>query len=316
MNVKKLLKLKNALRLITTRILNRKLISKISIEITSACNCRCIWCQMQNFHKHKIGFMKLEEFEQIIRRNASYLKKNNIWVEPYFRGEPLLHPQFFEILDVLKYYHIGNGGINTNLSVKVDISRFRDYEMGILVNIGGTTKEVHEKVMVNSDFDLVVANLKKMFDLGIPVQVKMNPTKMNIHQLKELPRFLQNLGGNENNIVPYTTCYPIPAVATSEEIDIFFDNVVSRDVDPYLRFSYDLSKPNKAIKTKNPGCNFLQDMIFFDGQFSICCHDQLALINVGNVFRMSIEQIHKSEKYHNALKIAKRCGFSFCKECN
>jgi len=271
---------------------------------------------MQTFHKHKIGSMKLEEFQRLIERNAGYLNRHNIKVEPYFRGEPLIHPQFFEMMDILKEYQIQKAGINTNLSVNIDIDKFLNHPMLIIVTLGGTTKEVHERVMIGSDFSLVIKNLKKLYELEIPANVKMNPTRVNIHQLPGLPDFIQSLGGKKEYVIPYTITYPLPITATIEEIDYFFRNVVSREMDPYLRFTYDLSKPDKSIKAKNPGCYHLQDVIFFDGQFSICCHDQLQTINLGNAFQSTIEEIKESKAYATAIKTAKARGFKICKECN
>lgn len=290
--------------------------SNLLIETISICNVRCIWCQMQNFNKHKLGFMKLEQFAGIIKDNKEFIRETYNAVEPYFRGEPLLHKNIWEIFAILKSNNIKNGGINTNLSVNIDAEKFLEFDCPILVNIGGINREVHESVMRGSSFDLVTTNLQKMFKLKIPLTVKMNPVKTNIHQIKDLPRFIESLGGKKENIMPYTTCYPLPATATAEEIDTFFKEVVSDEVDPYLRFTYDLKRPNKAIKTKKKGCNFLNDTIFFDGQFSICCHDQLQMINLGNVFEKTIKDIRESKEYLYAVEKAKRCEFPFCKECN
>lgn len=299
------------------KLFKKEFFSPLLIEIISICNVRCVWCTMQTFKKHKLGYMKLENFNYIINNNIDYIKKNDIIIEPYFRGEPLLHPNFWEICDILKNNSIPNGGINTNLSLNIEVEKFLEYQMStILVNIGGTTKEIHEQVMRGSDFDLVCSNLRKLWKLGINARIKMNPIKLNIHQLCDLPRFVTSLGGKAEFIVPYTTCYPIPQTATQEELVFFFENVVSEDVNSHLRFTYDLSKADKGIKTKKSGCNFLMDIIFFDGQFSVCCHDQLQYLNVGNVFENTIDEIRSSKKYIDAVEKAKKCEYFICKECN
>lgn len=286
------------------------------VEITSICNVRCVWCPMQTFKQIKLGSMTLDQFTRIIEENKNYLKDNNFSVEPYFRGEPLLHPNFWEICEVLKRNGIKNGGINTNFSVKIDIEKFSKYRMEcLLVTIGGTTKEVHENIMRGSDFELVTSNLRKVWSMGVPALIKMNPTKLNVHQLKELPRFVESLSGKREYIVPTVTSYPPipPQISTQEQVDFFFENVVSEEVSDYLSFNYDLSQPDKDIRTKTPGCHALVDTIFFDGQYSICCHDQFQMINLGNVFETTIAEIRNSEKYARALETAKRCGFSICK---
>ncbi len=62
----------------------------------------------EDFKKHKIGTMSLDNFTDIIERNKDYLVLNNIGVESYFRGEPLLHPQFWEICEVLRNNSVSN----------------------------------------------------------------------------------------------------------------------------------------------------------------------------------------------------------------
>ena len=290
--------------------------NNIIIETISYCNVRCVWCPMQNFKKHKIGRMTLESFEKIIKTNKDYLIENYNGVEPYFRGEPLLHPQFWDLCEVLRKNGINNGGINSNLSMKIDYQKFLDYELNVLVNLGGITKEIHESVMKQSNFDLVISNLKMLYKYGAKVSVKMNPTKINYHQQKDLPDFIESLGGKRDSILSYKTCYPIPFEATIQELNYFFEQIVSSEINDLLRFTYNVSDPYYAIKTKTPGCNFLMDVIFFDGQFSICCHDQLQKVNVGNVFDTPIEKIKSSDSYKEAVAIAKKCGYDFCKECN
>ncbi len=288
----------------------------IIVETTSSCNVRCVWCNMQVHDKIKRGTMPLEKFKYIIEKNASYLKKNNYSVEPFFRGEPLLHKNLWEILDTLKEHGIRNQGINTNLSVDLEVERFADYDMRIIVNLGGTTKEVHEKVMARSDFDLVLSNLKRLWAVGIETEVKINPTKLNYHQLELLPEFLEKHGGKREVLKTYTTAFPIPSTASQKEIDTFFETVVCDEVDEYLRFTYDKSKKDKSIKTKKKQCNYLTDTVFYDGQFTICCHDQLQKINVGNLFESSLEEIRSSKKYKDSVKMAKRRQFEICHECN
>jgi hypothetical protein len=114
----------------------------------------------------------------------------------------------------------------------------------------------------------------------------------------------------------YSTCYPIPATATDGEKKEFLSEVVSPEVEPYLRFTYDLSKPGYEIRAKKPGCHFLIDAIFFDGQVTMCCHDQLQMVNLGNVFKTSLEEIRKAPAYAEAIARGRRMEHAMCAECN
>ena len=286
------------------------------IECNSACNVRCVWCSMQNFNKFNRGMMSVEEFRGIIERNKDYLKEQNYVVEPYFRGEPLIHPDFWEFCEILQQNEIPNGGINSNLSMEIDVNQFKKYNISILVNIGGVTKEVHERVMRHSNFELVTNNLRTLWSNGIPVMVKMNPTKKNYHQLQDLPKFVEKLGGRPSCILDYTTCSPIPYAMSEEETNIFFGDVVCDEIRDKLRFTYDESKRDKAIKTKVKSCDFQFDTILFNGQFTMCCHDQLGEINLGNAFVTPIKEIVESDAYRRVKEEGRNFRLKICKECN
>jgi MoaA/NifB/PqqE/SkfB family radical SAM enzyme len=258
---------------------------------------------MHNSNKVKRGMMRLESFKKIIDLNEDFLKEGNYLIEPYFNGEALLNPELFKMLDYLVKKHIGlTPRFDTNLSIKIDIERFMSFPWKqIWVNLGGITKEVHEKVMRNTDFELVIDNLVKMLQINRNIVcIKMNPTKYNLHQLDKLTDFFIELGGRSINVLRYSTGLTLPKIASPEEIKFFFDNVVSEEMKRYLRFDYD----------------FLVPSIFFDGTVTACCHDQVGLMDLGNATEMPLRSIFNSELYKETLKKCKTQEFYFCKECN
>ena len=74
-----------------------KKFKKIYIEITNKCNLSCEFCPKDNLKKKDI---KLEEFEEILKKINNYTE----YIYLHVKGEPLIHPQFSEIIDLcLKY---------------------------------------------------------------------------------------------------------------------------------------------------------------------------------------------------------------------
>lgn len=288
------------------------------IESISACQVRCVWCSPQIFKKHSIGYMSAVKFEEIISKNIDFIKETYSVISPYSRGEPLLHPEFWQICEILKKYDLFDSGvqIHSNLSVEVDVDEFKKYPLQIVVNFGGITKDVHEKVMRRSQFDLVVKNFKGLVDNNIDVIAKITPTKDNIHQINEFSSFINKISGKDVPTVIGTTGIMIPYGLSNQEKDIYFAEVVSPEVDDYLRFTYDLDKANKNIIPKDPKCPYLIDTIYFDGRFTICCHDKEPLINCGNVFKTSIKKIRQSSKYKKYRELGKQCKLKICKGCN
>jgi len=289
----------------------------IAIEISNICNARCVWCWMYFPGKKDSGLMSFEDFKKLIDLNASYFKRKNIKILPYHRGEPLLHPCFFEMIDYCVKKGVRLRTLSTNLSVEIDIDRIMSYPFwSIWITLGGITKEVQEKVMPGTSFELVKNNLRKMFlynKLKIPIYVKMNPTKDNVHQIEKLGIFVKELGGTEENAVIGTTGFSLPAEASEADKEIFFKNVVSKDVEKYLRFTYD---NNKNVVAKKHKCFFLMPTIKYNGVVAICCHDQLSRINVGNAFKAPLEKILGSKEYKINETMGRRMAFFFCKNCN
>lgn len=291
----------------------------VKIETSAICNARCVWCWMYNANKIKPGLMSFDSYKKIIDMNIDFFQKGNWHIEPFFKGEALLNPQLFEMLDYTVERKIKlTPRFDTNLSVRFDIAKFMRFPwQKICVNIGGVTKEVHEKVMKNTDFTLVVKNLKKMLKINRDiVYIKMNATKYNIHQYDMLKEFFEGLGGKRENIRYYNTGFNLSVLATPKEKRYFFDNVVSEKVKPYLRFEYHLTKQDYVIQPKNPGCRYLIICITVDGRVTLCCHDLIGAINVGNAFRIPLRVILDSKLYRETKEKCINQEFCFCKECN
>ena len=77
---------------------------KVYIEITNVCNLKCKFCPETNRKKE---FIKLEDFENIINK----IKKYTNLVYLHVKGEPLLHPDLKEILNILS-----NNNLKVNIS--------------------------------------------------------------------------------------------------------------------------------------------------------------------------------------------------------
>ena len=296
----------------------------IKLELCSVCNVRCNWCWMYYDSVQKqTGMMEYDNFKKFMALNTNYLLKNKIRIIPYFNGESLLHPQVFQVLEDISNSGIKMSGLHTNLSLNIDIEKLMSFPLvEFTVNMGGLTKEVHEKVMRGSNFDLVVSNLKRMIAINKDITfIKINPTKDNVYQLKSIRKFMKDLGGHPDNTVVSTTGFTLPFLATEQEKEEFLSKVVGNeeDIEKFLCFHYSknkkgevIIKPKKLIKK----CTMLIDSVRFDGRVTICAHDPLGKVNLGNAFETSLGAIRKSSQYKDIYSKAKRRNLDFCKDCN
>jgi len=76
----------------------KKKYKKIYIEITNICNLSCSFCSIDNRVKESIT---LEKMEHILKNINNYTD----YVYLHVKGEPLLHKELKEILDLCKKYN-------------------------------------------------------------------------------------------------------------------------------------------------------------------------------------------------------------------
>lgn len=289
----------------------------VKVELSANCNARCSFCWMFQSDEKPSGVMMLENFKTFIDINRKDFRLRRTRIQPFFNGEALTNPHFFEIIDTLVANGIRLARFDTNLGVKKDMDRLMKYPWPIIcANVGGVTKEVHERVM-KTKFDIVTNNLRRVFEIDKKkVFVKVTPVKYNIDQLKLFPDFIRELGGDPKRLEIGTTGFNTPAEAKEHEIAQFFEEVVSPEAEPYLRFTYDLSRPRNGIKAKRPGCHFLQDCVTYDGKLTICCQDQFGKLNVGNAFSVPFYELKASKTYEEHRNKGIRQEFKMCEECN
>jgi pyrroloquinoline quinone biosynthesis protein E len=133
----------------------------IDIEPNSQCNFRCTMCQVSSWNGGKRSpDMLLEELKSLIGRqpNLTEVKLHGI-------GEPLLHPNYIEMIQYLVDRQIWVR-TNTNgslLHLRDNYRRLIDAGIGeIQTSFDGATKEVFEKIRRRSNFEQVVENLTRL----------------------------------------------------------------------------------------------------------------------------------------------------------
>jgi hypothetical protein len=79
-----------------------------NLEVSSFCNADCDWCG-RKYMKREKKFISIDDVNKIGRLIEG--KQNEIWL--HFWGEPLLHPELFDIMFILKSYGV-NSSFYTN----------------------------------------------------------------------------------------------------------------------------------------------------------------------------------------------------------
>ena len=71
---------------------------RITLELTNHCNLSCVFCPRKFMSKNQ-GNMEVSMAKRLLDEMADHLP---VILVPFFRGEPLLHPRYAEIIKYAK----------------------------------------------------------------------------------------------------------------------------------------------------------------------------------------------------------------------
>jgi len=190
-------------------------------ESTSKCNLHCFMCRLS-----------FPETTRRVRRHMTLdtFARLEPFLEPGSRlslfglGEPLLNPDFVEMLRIAK----GRGafvGLNSNAMLLTErIARAMvDLEQDLLVvSFSGGAPETYEKVITGASYDRVLANLRRLNDLkrertgiGRPLeqvkpllQLQFTAMRSNIRELPDFVRLAVELHCSGAVVMPLTLVDP------------------------------------------------------------------------------------------------------------
>ncbi|GAG29682.1 unnamed protein product, partial [marine sediment metagenome] len=132
----------------------------VDIEVTDACNLRCIMCVHGTGTKIETGSMDPDFAKEMIRQSAdggAYSLKFN------WRGEPALYRHLPQLIRFAKENGIREVQLNTNglPFTPGTISEYLDSGLDrIIISVDGNSKETYEKIRIGGDFNRLVRNIE------------------------------------------------------------------------------------------------------------------------------------------------------------
>jgi radical SAM protein with 4Fe4S-binding SPASM domain len=180
--------------------------SHLQLEITSACNLRCVMCLVRYRPPvNKLaGAMRPELFHRLVDEVPGL---NRLTLQGL--GEPLLSPYLMEMVGAAVSRRI-TVGFNTNATL---LNRRRAAELvdsrvdWLHVSVDGASAGTYEAVRDGADFDTVVANLaglvqaKRAAGSGSPwIRVVFVAMRDNVSELPDLVRLLGAIGVDEVHV--------------------------------------------------------------------------------------------------------------------
>lgn len=177
------------------RALEQAVPLSVHLELTYACNWRCVFCY--NPRHHDLRHLSLREWEPVL----DDLRALGTLSVALTGGEPLRHPEFFEIAAavraralLLKVY------TNGSLVDEAIADRLAALDpRGVELSLHGATAEVHDAATGRpGSFDALLSGLRRLKARGVILRLKTPLTRLNEHQLDQMIALGQAEG------VPYT----------------------------------------------------------------------------------------------------------------
>ncbi|MBN1462457.1 MAG: SPASM domain-containing protein [Paludibacteraceae bacterium] len=285
----------------------------LSIEPVNYCMLSCPECPAGNGSlTRKAGQMSLFTYSSLIKQAAPYVS----YLTLYFQGEPLLHPNFIEFIQVAKENKIYTSS-STNAQLLNDEMAEKIVKSGLnklIISIDGTTQETYEKYRVGGSLEKAkegvkaIVKWKKALQLNYPfVELQFLVLKHNEHQLPEIKQLAKELGVNKLSL-------------KTAQINDFERG---SDLIP-LQKKYARYKKNSDgnFKRKKKICNhcwraFSGAVITIDGEVLPCSFDKNGEYSFGNIHKESLSKIWHNEKAQRFRQqiLTDRKVFKICRNC-
>jgi len=295
---------------------------KVAVDICSLCKGECMYCFHQRAKLVRPMIMKPDLFYPVL----DILHRERVpQVILYMSGEPFLNPHVYDYLRKLAERRM-KVMLATRMD-QVDMDRFEgvlrvfedsDVRIYLTLEVTSTCPEVHRQTCPGIDFDKVWENLERLVVLNRELRVLRCRLRTLVTRLNESD--VENVGGKLRQM-GFENWDP-------KELGfymIYEEGVDLRDVENMLpvssRYRSRVDVCDGEIRRLEPpgGCLAIRRIPFVspEGNVTVCCHDMLYRINVGNVLEAnSIVDVLSSREYEDTFRRGRSRELSICKGCS
>ncbi len=178
--------------------------------ITAKCNLSCSHCR--GFPK---GELSTDRAKKLVAEIAE-LKPDWVIVEG---GEPLLRPDLFELLDLMRQRELEVHLITNGMLISPQIiATLKQLGVKVMVSIDGATKATYEAIRNGADFDRVVQSARTYATEGLLEAINTTLLKMNYREIPGLFDLAASVGVKRVTIIGLKPCHDfLQKLLTPEE---------------------------------------------------------------------------------------------------
>jgi radical SAM protein with 4Fe4S-binding SPASM domain len=223
--------------LVPTILTNHHFLDDVHLDISYACNMSCVHCyQPTNAELLNIG---------TIKTLIQDLSRINVYKISISGGEPLLHPQIYEVFDLVQKYNIRLSSIFTNgtLINKIFIDYFKSfwsYSPEIMLSVDSLNKKTFETFRGNGTYEKVLKSLSLLLGNNFAVTINTMVTNINISEIESMYDIFSTLPIQRWRIgtPKYSGSYKNNRSALDparEDLQSVYKNILSRYLEDYQK---------------------------------------------------------------------------------
>jgi len=284
-----------------------------SIEPTTSCNLRCTECPtgMRSLSRAK-GTMDLNVFRKILDK----LSPDLIYLTLYFQGEPMLNPQFPEMVKLARDQRVfvstsTNGHYldteNADLIIRSGLNH-------LIISLDGLDQQSYEKYRVNGDYQTVVNGIKRLVEAKKAlhskspfIELQFIVMRHNEHQMNQMRDFARQSGVDKLSF------------KTAQVYNFDSESTIIPTVKEKSRYRQKSDGSWVMANKIRNRCHRIWSslVVTWDGKVVPCCYDKNADHLAGNLLDEPLSEIWKSQ-HHKAFRrqvLKNRSGIDICRNC-
>jgi len=299
---------------------------QLQIEITNECNASCVFCP-HRFMQRKIQHMT----KDLIRKIVNEVRSKNL-INPELPmglcglGEPFLHPEFKEVIDIVSEvpYAIGS---NASVMIPAKIEKiFQKPFKTFTLSVDAATPEVYHKMRPGLNFNETQHNIEnfvrylRMSDTPFwkVIYFQFIVTEINQGDIYAfVDKWTKELEDIPNVFLSLKQICPWPVTPKTNGVNCLWPGPLLIQKIDHPKVVYgEFEKPRTFSKDCDLPFAWLQ--ILSDGSYSICCMNTEDEYHLGNAYEMSLEEVWNSDKmleYRRLFKEGRRKEIPFCSTC-
>jgi len=163
------------------------------LEITQACNLKCLHCYIGETHKQSCNFLSVDKWIDIINQLFDVGCRSI----QFIGGEPCVYPYLISLIDYAGAKGFESITVFTNASIITDelISCFLKNNVNIRFSLYGHTEYIHDAItQICGSFGKTIAGVKRLLEQGINVSPAVIIMYENQSYTEEIKVFIKSLG--------------------------------------------------------------------------------------------------------------------------